>query len=110
MRKWEVIAPLGSHGELTRTVVQADSVQFGFGGTAMFFIAGEPVCEIKDYQFWQAATPEPPLWFDQLDERELTAIRHARGYAAQYSKAGAPGHSHMMLISKLCLLLEGETL
>lgn len=45
-------------------------------------------------------------WRNNLSERELQAVEHAENYACNFMKAGAPGHTHFALISKLAGLCD----
>ena len=109
MFKWYVTSTIS--GSVTRRVpVEAERAIFDPElGVATFYIGGQPVKQILHYLSWELVQPEVPPWYEQLTEREMQQVKLSRWYAAETPSAGMPGHSQMLLVAKLCDLLEGET-
>lgn len=56
----------------------------------------------------EGQAPLQPFWFTQLDAREQAQVRHALAYDTHHSRAGIPGHNHIMLIAKLTRMLDAQ--
>lgn len=47
-------------------------------------------------------------WIIHLDEREKKLLKACEDYANNHAESGLPGHSLMMLVSKLASILDDE--